>query len=114
MSIWLPLPKMQDANVVLEVEDNGPGFTPPAEIGVKSAYVKAMFTPNGVIPAGGPETVLAVLSGFSKNMKCKTVDVSRTCTSEFVKKARQAAARDPQEESPSCPTHPARPRRPSK
>lgn len=63
-------------------------------VGDKAAYIKAldegkaMFTPDGVMPAGGPETVLAVLSGFSKNMKGKTVDLSRTYTSEFVKKAR--------------------------
>ena len=47
-----------------------------------------MFTPDGVMPAGGPETVLAVLSGFSKNMKGKTVDLSKTYTSEFVMRAK--------------------------
>lgn len=57
----------------------------------KEAYIKAladgksMFTPDGVMPAGGPETVLAVLSGFSKNVKGKTVDLSKTYTTEFVK-----------------------------
>jgi NitT/TauT family transport system substrate-binding protein len=44
-----------------------------------------MFTPDGVMPAGGPETVLSVLSGFSKNVKGKTVDLSKTYTTEFVK-----------------------------
>ncbi len=59
--------------------------------GDKESYVKAldagkgMFTPDGVMPAGGPETVLAVLSGFSKNVKGKTVDLSKTYTTEFVK-----------------------------
>ena len=33
----------------------------------------------------GPETVLMVLSGFSKNVKGKTVDLSKTYTTEFVK-----------------------------
>ena len=57
----------------------------------KEGYIKAladgksMFTPDGVMPAGGPETVLAVLSGFSKNVKGKTVDLSKTYTTEFVK-----------------------------
>ena len=63
-------------------------------VGDKEGYVKAldngkaMFTPDGVMPAGGPETVLAVLSGFSKNVKGKTVDLSKTFTTEFVKNAK--------------------------
>ena len=63
-------------------------------VGDKAGYVKSldegkgMFTPDGVMPEGGPETVLAVLSGFSKNLKGKTVDLSKTYTSEFVKKAK--------------------------
>jgi NitT/TauT family transport system substrate-binding protein len=63
-------------------------------VGDKEGYVKAldsgkaMFTPDGLMPAGGPETVLAVLSGFSKNVKGKTIDLSKTYTTEFVKKAK--------------------------
>jgi NitT/TauT family transport system substrate-binding protein len=63
-------------------------------VGDKEGYIKAldngkaMFTPDGVMPAGGPETVLAVLSGFSKNVKGKTVDLSKTFTTEFVKNAK--------------------------
>lgn len=74
-----------------EIADKMP---PEFYVGDKAGYVKAldegkaMFTPDGVMPAGGPETVLAVLSGFSKSMKGKTVDLSKTYTSEFVKKAR--------------------------
>jgi NitT/TauT family transport system substrate-binding protein len=49
---------------------------------------KAMFTSDGVMPAGGPETVLTVLAGFSKNVKGKTVDLSKTYTTEFVKNAK--------------------------
>ena len=62
--------------------------------GDKDGYVKAladgkaMFTPDGVMPAGGPETVLAVLSAFSKNVKGKTIDLSKTFTTEFVKNAK--------------------------
>jgi NitT/TauT family transport system substrate-binding protein len=60
-------------------------------VGDKEGYVKAladgkaMYTKDGVMPAGGPETVLAVLSGFSKNLQGKTVDLSKTYTTEFVK-----------------------------
>ena len=63
-------------------------------VGDKDGYVKAldagkaMFTADGVMPEGGPETVLAVLSGFSKNLKGKTVDLSKTFTTEFVKAAK--------------------------
>jgi len=62
--------------------------------GNKEAYVKAladgkaMFTTDGVMPAGGPETVLAVLSGFSKNIQGKKIDLSKTFTTEFVKNAK--------------------------
>ncbi len=59
--------------------------------GDKEGYIKAltdgksMFTADGVMPQGGPETVLAVLAAFSKNVKGKTVDLSKTYTTEFVK-----------------------------
>jgi NitT/TauT family transport system substrate-binding protein len=59
--------------------------------GDKATYVKAltdgkgMYTPDGVMPVGGPDTVLAVLSGFSKNLQSKKVDLSKTFTTEFVK-----------------------------
>ena len=62
--------------------------------GDKDGYIKAladgkaMFTPDGVMPAGGPETVLAVLGAFSKNVKGKTIDLSKTSTTEFVKNAK--------------------------
>ena len=63
-------------------------------VGDREGYVKAldagkaMFTADGVMPEGGPETVLAVLSGFSKNVKGKTIDLSETYTTEFVKAAK--------------------------
>ena len=62
--------------------------------GDKEGYIKAladgksMFTADGMMPAGGPETVLSVLSAFSKNVKGKTVDLSKTYTTEFVKNAK--------------------------
>lgn len=56
----------------------------------KEAYIKAladgkaMFTADGVMPQGGPETVLAVLQAKS-SIKGQKVDLSRTYTTEFVK-----------------------------
>ena len=61
-------------------------------VGDKEGYVKAldegkgMFTADGVMPKGGPETVLSVLSAFSKNVKGKNIDLSKTYTTEFVTK----------------------------
>lgn len=63
-------------------------------VGDRDGYVKAldaekgMFTPDGLMPAGGPETVLAVLSAFSRNVKGKTIDLGKTYTTEFVKNAK--------------------------
>jgi NitT/TauT family transport system substrate-binding protein len=60
-------------------------------VGDKEGYIKAldagkgMFTPDGVMPEDGPKTVLAVLSQFSKNVKGKQIDLSKTFTTEFVK-----------------------------
>ena len=57
----------------------------------KEGYIKAldagksMFTPDGVMPEDGPKTVLDVLSQFSKNVKGKQIDLSKTYTTEFVK-----------------------------
>jgi NitT/TauT family transport system substrate-binding protein len=62
-------------------------------VGDQEGYVKAlaagkaMFTPDGVMPQGGPETVLAVLSKFKKELQGTQIDLSKTYTSEFVKKA---------------------------
>ncbi len=60
----------------------------------KEGYIKAlddgkkMFTPDGVMPEDGPPTVLAVLAAFSKNLQGKTIDLSKTYTTEFVKAAK--------------------------
>ncbi|MFL9923282.1 ABC transporter substrate-binding protein [Herbaspirillum lusitanum] len=56
----------------------------------KELYVQAlqnslpMFTADGKMPPGGPETVLSVLSGFNPNVKGKHIDLSKTFTNEFV------------------------------
>lgn len=63
-------------------------------VGDRDGYIKAlenekgMFTPDGLMPADGPETVLHVLSEFSKNLKGKSIDLSKTYTTEFVRNAR--------------------------
>ncbi len=83
--------KFINTHSALEIADKMPK---DFYVGDKDGYVKAladgkaMFTPDGVMPAGGPETVLAVLSAFSKNVKGKTVDLSKTYTTEFVKNAK--------------------------
>jgi NitT/TauT family transport system substrate-binding protein len=74
-----------------EIADKLP---PDFYFGDKDGYVKAldagkgMFTADGVMPEDGPATVLAVLSEFSKNVKGKQIDLSKTYTTEFVKNAK--------------------------
>ncbi|MGW3910636.1 ABC transporter substrate-binding protein [Streptomyces sp. NPDC005070] len=46
-----------------------------------------MFTVDGVMPENGPETVEKVLKAFNPNIKNADVDLSKTYTTEFVKKA---------------------------
>ncbi|KUZ38061.1 ABC transporter substrate-binding protein [Burkholderia territorii] len=58
--------------------------------GNRALYVQAlkaslpMYSSDGKMPDGGPETVLKVLSDFNPNIKGKHVDLSRTYTNEFV------------------------------
>jgi NitT/TauT family transport system substrate-binding protein len=60
-------------------------------VGDQDTYIKAladskaMFTPDGIMPADGPQTVYAVLSTFSKNVKGKKVELEKTYTTEFAK-----------------------------
>ena len=54
---------------------------------------KGMFTADGRMPDGGPKTVLGVLAAFSRSLKGKQIDLSRTYTSEFVNAAQKTAAR---------------------
>jgi NitT/TauT family transport system substrate-binding protein len=61
----------------------------------KSLYVKSikdsspMFTTDGVMPAGGPETVLDVLGTFNASVKSKkdSIDLKKTYTTEFATQA---------------------------
>jgi len=64
--------------------------------GDKALYVKGLaegkpqYSPDGLMPAGAPESVLRVLATFSPNVKGKTIDLSKTFTTEFVTKANAA------------------------
>jgi sulfonate transport system substrate-binding protein len=63
----------------------------------KAQYVKALqaekaiYSPDGMMPTGGPETVLKVLSSFDPSVKGHKIDLSKTYTTEFVKKANATA-----------------------
>ncbi|MET9876343.1 ABC transporter substrate-binding protein [Actinacidiphila glaucinigra] len=64
-----------------------------AQGGGQELYVKAiestlpMFTKDGVMPEGGPETVERVLKAFNPNLQNAEVDLAKTYTTEFVKSA---------------------------
>ncbi|WP_424890688.1 ABC transporter substrate-binding protein [Streptomyces sp. XH2] len=59
----------------------------------KDLYVQAikntlpMFTKDGVMPEDGPRTVHEVLKSFNPDLKGAKVDLQKTYTTEFVKKA---------------------------
>ena len=59
-------------------------------VGNRELYVKGLaegksqFTADGRMPVNGPETVLKVMSEFSKNVKGKQIDLSKTYTTELV------------------------------
>ncbi|MGW4523997.1 ABC transporter substrate-binding protein [Amycolatopsis sp. NPDC004378] len=61
----------------------------------RAAYVKALadekgiYTPDGIMPQNGPQTVLNVLSSFDPNVKGHTIDLGKTFTTEFAQKANQ-------------------------
>lgn len=51
------------------------------------ANEKGIYDPTGLMPAGGPETVLKVLSAFDPNVKGHHIDLSKTYTNTFVQQA---------------------------
>lgn len=71
-----------------EIADKLP---PEYYAGNKQLYIEAleagkqMFTPDGVMPAEGPATVLKVLSSFDKAVEGKSINLAGTYTTEFVK-----------------------------
>jgi NitT/TauT family transport system substrate-binding protein len=61
--------------------------------GNKAAYITALegqkssFTPDGLMPASGAQTVYSIEQKYVPSMKGKTVDLSKTYTNEFATKA---------------------------
>jgi len=60
----------------------------------KQQYIKALaaekdiFTTDGVMPEGGPQTVLNVLKSFDPNVKGRQIDLAATYTTQFAEKAK--------------------------
>ena len=48
---------------------------------------RAQYSPDGMMPQGAPEAVLKVLASFSAGVQGKTIDLTKTYTTEFVIKA---------------------------
>jgi NitT/TauT family transport system substrate-binding protein len=48
---------------------------------------KAIYSPDGIMPTGGPETVLKVLNAFDPAVKGKKIDLSKTYTTKFAEQA---------------------------
>ena len=46
-----------------------------------------MYTPDGLMPPDGPQTVLNVLSAFDPSVKGHSIDLSKTYTTRFVQNA---------------------------
>ncbi|MTJ84216.1 MAG: transporter substrate-binding domain-containing protein [Telmatospirillum sp.] len=74
--------------------------TLPADFfeGDKALYVellaesKAMFTTDGRMPAGCPESTLKVLSALNKSLRSKEIDLHQTYTGEFIDLAEKTLA----------------------
>jgi NitT/TauT family transport system substrate-binding protein len=84
--------KWMGANDAQAIADKMPADYAGSDKALYVAAVKAtlpMFTNDGVMPDGGPETVLKVLGTFSPNVKGKEdqIDLSKTYTTEFAKAA---------------------------
>jgi len=48
---------------------------------------KPQYSPDGTMPKGAPESVLAILTTFNPSLQGKKIDLGRTYTSEFVSHA---------------------------
>jgi NitT/TauT family transport system substrate-binding protein len=61
--------------------------------GNKAAYVSAlqnqlaMFSPDGMMPSGGPQFVLSTEQQTNNSVQGKQIDLSKTYTNDFVNKA---------------------------
>lgn len=49
---------------------------------------KGIYSPDGVMPADGPSTILNVLSSFSSDVKGHQIDLGKTYTNAFVQAAK--------------------------
>ncbi len=62
-------------------------------LGDRALYIEAFLrskeaiSPDGMIPANGPPTALKALQTFQPELATKTIDLSKTWTNEFTKKA---------------------------
>jgi NitT/TauT family transport system substrate-binding protein len=50
-------------------------------------HVREALSPDGLMPADGPATSLKTLQAFDETVKGKPIDLSKTWTNDFVKKA---------------------------
>lgn len=63
------------------------------QLGDRALYLEAFsrvrqaLSPDGVIPENGPPTALKALQAFEPELAGKSIDLSKTYTNEFVKKA---------------------------
>jgi len=62
-------------------------------LGDRALYISAFMkvreaiSPDGIIPDAGPATALRTLSAFEPDLATKNIDLSKTYTNEFAKKA---------------------------
>jgi NitT/TauT family transport system substrate-binding protein len=80
---WISSHDAADIAAKMPADDNGGD---PALYEQSITDSSPMFTADGKMPEGGPETVLDVLGTFSDVVKAKTgdIDLSETCTTKFV------------------------------
>lgn len=82
--------KWMSTHSASEIADKMPADYSQGNKVLYAAAIKStlpMFTKDGVMPANGPETVEKVLKAFNPNIKNAEVDLDKTYTTEFVKKA---------------------------
>lgn len=66
---------------------------PDYYVGDRDGYIRAlavgkgMFTSDGMMPEGGPQTVLAVLASFKRELQGNQIDLSKTYDMSFIKHA---------------------------
>ncbi|OIJ62921.1 ABC transporter substrate-binding protein [Streptomyces mangrovisoli] len=87
--------KWMSTHSASEIADKMPADYAQGDGALYAASIKntlPMFTDDGVMPQDGPETVERVLKAFNPTIKNATVDLDKTYTTEFVKKAAENSA----------------------